>query len=88
MTDPNEPQATPAAENGGELSDDELEPVAGGARPAKPIAKTPAPGGPVDSLSQLRDPGVSAGRPHRHVTGSRISTAAVHRIAATRLQTR
>jgi hypothetical protein len=47
MTDPNEPQATPAAENGGELSDDELEPVAGGARPAKPIAKTPAPGGPV-----------------------------------------
>jgi hypothetical protein len=47
MTDSKQPDPPPAAEDGGELSDDELEPVAGGARPAKPIAKTPAPGGPV-----------------------------------------
>ena len=47
MTDPEETEATPAAENGRELTDDELDPVTGGALPQKPITKTPTPGGPL-----------------------------------------
>jgi hypothetical protein len=47
MTDPAEPKTTPAAENGRELSDEELDPVAGGARTIPDVCKTPTPGGPV-----------------------------------------
>ena len=47
MTDPEETEAAPAAENGRELSDHELDPVTGGALPQKRIAKTPTPGGPL-----------------------------------------
>jgi len=46
MTDSEESEDTPAAENGRELSDDELDPVTGGAR-IPDVCKTPTPGGPV-----------------------------------------
>jgi hypothetical protein len=45
-SDPNPPQQT---EDATELSDDQLDPVAGGARtkPLPTLPKTPSPGGPV-----------------------------------------
>ena len=47
MTDPPAPDSTPAAENGRELTDEELDPVAGGARPNKPLSPPSPPAGPV-----------------------------------------
>ena len=46
MTQSNDPEAPPEAEDKSELSDDELESVTGGARVLKPLP-TPSPSGPV-----------------------------------------
>ena len=50
MAEPSDPKAPPPGENTSELSDDELDPVTGGARikvPFPPSPAPPSPSGPV-----------------------------------------
>jgi hypothetical protein len=50
MSKSNDSEAPPAVEDASELSDEDLDPVAGGARVIKPlpgVPLTPSPGGPV-----------------------------------------
>ena len=74
MSDGKDSKPPQDAQDGSELSDEELDPVAGGARNKPPVTPPSPPGGPLPiPYPLISDQRVA----HRHFTASRISVAGV-----------